>query len=88
MLVIGIILCGTVIGGGAQYISDRRAPTRDWTMALIAGFLGASVGGLLLSLLSGDGISFGPSGIIGSLAGAVLVTVALRWWRTRDTNPA
>jgi uncharacterized membrane protein YeaQ/YmgE (transglycosylase-associated protein family) len=31
--------------------------------------IGSFVGGLLVSLLAGDGLSFRPSGIIGSLVG-------------------
>ena len=32
-------------------------------------------GGLLISLLSGDGLDLKPSGILGSLLGAMLVTI-------------
>ena len=44
-------------------------------MALVAGIAGSFVGGLLSSLLAGDGIDFRPSGIIGSIVGAVIVTL-------------
>ena len=36
------------------------------TLALVAGLGGSFVGGLLASLLAGDGLAFKPSGIIGS----------------------
>ena len=49
----------------------------------MAGLVGSFVGGLIASLISGDGPAFRPSGIIGSLAGAVIVTLAWQWWRMR-----
>lgn len=79
MLILGIILFGMVIGAAAQLILGRHGRPIDWTMAIVSGLLGSFVGGLLISLLAGDGIHLRPSGIIGSLAGAVLVTLA--WTR-------
>lgn len=55
-------------------------------MALGAGIAGSFVGGLLSSLLAGDGLALKPSGIIGSLVGAVIVTAAWRWSKTRSAN--
>ena len=46
----------------------------------MAGLVGSFVGGLLISLLAGDGLDLRPSGIIGSLAGAIVVTAIWRWW--------
>ena len=60
----------------------------DWTMAIVAGLLGSFIGGLLISLLSGDGLDLKPSGIIGSLAGAILVTAGWRWWDSRNKPTA
>jgi uncharacterized membrane protein YeaQ/YmgE (transglycosylase-associated protein family) len=57
-------------------------------MALVAGIAGSFVGGLLISLLAGDGIELRPSGIIGSLAGALLVTLAWQWMRRRSRTTA
>jgi uncharacterized membrane protein YeaQ/YmgE (transglycosylase-associated protein family) len=42
-------------------------------MILLAG---SFVGGLLISLLSGDGLALRPSGIIGSILGAVVLLAA------------
>src|SRR5262249_31997674 len=50
------------------------------TMAIVAGLVGSFVGGLLISLLAGDGLHFRPSGIIGSLVGAVIVTALWRYF--------
>ncbi|MCA1783307.1 MAG: GlsB/YeaQ/YmgE family stress response membrane protein [Dermatophilaceae bacterium] len=81
MLIIAIILFGMLVGAGAQLLLGRRHQSIDWTMAFVAGLVGSFVGGLLSSLLAGDGLALRPSGIIGSLVGAVMVTAA---WRLRE----
>jgi uncharacterized membrane protein YeaQ/YmgE (transglycosylase-associated protein family) len=40
---------------------------------LVAGFAGSFVGGMIGSFLAGDGFNLRPSGIIGSVLGAVIV---------------
>jgi uncharacterized membrane protein YeaQ/YmgE (transglycosylase-associated protein family) len=47
-------------------------------MALVAGLVGSFVGGLLFSLLAGDGLELRASGLIGSFVGAVIVTAIWR----------
>lgn len=84
MLILGIILFGLLIGAAAQLIVGRGRDGIDWGLALIAGLGGSFVGGLLVSLIAGDGIEFRPSGIIGSLVGAVIVTAVAMWWRQRS----
>lgn len=84
MLILGLILFGMLIGAGAQLILGREGGSVDWTMAIVAGLVGSFVGGLLISLLSGDGIAFRASGIIGSLVGAVIATAIWRWYAGRS----
>jgi uncharacterized membrane protein YeaQ/YmgE (transglycosylase-associated protein family) len=55
-------------------------------MALGAGLIGSFVGGLLGSLLFGDGLELRPSGIIGSIVGAIIVTLIWRRFQARGTN--
>ncbi|MEE9964324.1 MAG: GlsB/YeaQ/YmgE family stress response membrane protein [Propionicimonas sp.] len=86
MLIIGLVLFGMLVGAGAQLILGRSRKGLDWTLAIVAGLLGSFVGGLLLSLLSGEGLEFGPSGIIGSLVGALIVTAVWTWWKGRSTD--
>ena len=83
MLILGIILFGMIVGGLAQFILGRGMNDINWPMALASGLVGSFVGGLLVSLLSGDGLELRASGLIGSLVGAVLVTLAWQWWRGR-----
>jgi len=74
-LILGLIVFGMAIGWIAQLILGRggRGRQNNWGEALVAGLLGSFVGGLLVSLISGDGLELRPSGIIGSIAGAVIV---------------
>jgi uncharacterized membrane protein YeaQ/YmgE (transglycosylase-associated protein family) len=83
MLLLGIILFGMLIGAAAQLIVGRSARGVDWGPALAAGIVGSFIGGLSISLISGNGLAFRPTGIIGSLAGAIIVTLAWQWWRGR-----
>lgn len=86
MLIIAIILFGMLIGAGAQMLLGRSASDINWPMAFASGLIGSLVGGLLVSLLSGDGLELRASGIIGSLVGAVIVTVAWQWHRGRTSS--
>ena len=84
MLLLGIIVFGTLVGAGAQLILGRSHRSIDWTKAIVAGLVGSFIGGLLISLMSGDGLALKPSGVIGSLAGAIMVTAGWRWWDGRN----
>ncbi|AHD19755.1 membrane protein [Rhodococcus pyridinivorans SB3094] len=84
MLIIGIILFGLLVGAVAQLVVGRSGTGIDWTLALVAGVGDSFIGGLLISLLAGDGLELRPSGIIGSLAGAIIVTAAWSVWKSRS----
>jgi uncharacterized membrane protein YeaQ/YmgE (transglycosylase-associated protein family) len=84
MLILGIILTGMLVGAAAQYVLGRAKGGVDWPVAFGAGIAGSFVGGLLGSLLNGDGLALRPSGIIGSFVGAVIVTIFWQWWRRRS----
>ena len=88
MLILAIILFGMIVGAGAQLILGRKHGRVDWTLAILAGLIGSFIGGLLISLLSGDGLDLKPSGIIGSLVGAIIVTAGWRWWEGRNKPTA
>lgn len=83
MLILGIILFGLLVGWVAQFILNRDGETTDWTMAIIAGLGGSFVGGLLFSLIAGDGLALKPSGLIGSIVGALVITAGWQWYATR-----
>jgi uncharacterized membrane protein YeaQ/YmgE (transglycosylase-associated protein family) len=86
MFFIAIILWGMLIGAGAQLILGRERGRIDWTMALVSGLLGSLVGGMIFSLIAGEGFELRPVGIIGSVVGAVIVTLAWRWWAGRSAT--
>jgi uncharacterized membrane protein YeaQ/YmgE (transglycosylase-associated protein family) len=88
MLIIGLLLFGMLVGAAAQLLLGSRVKGINWTTALVAGLLGSFVGGLLISLLAGDGLDLRPSGIIGSIGGALLVTLAWSWWQGRTSDAA
>ncbi len=84
MLILAIILFGMLIGAGAQFLLGRGDSGVNWPLAFVSGLVGSFVGGLLISLLAGDGIELHASGIIGSLIGAVIVTAGWQWWQGRS----
>ena len=86
MLILGILLFGMLVGAAAQLLLGSRVKGINWTTALVAGLVGSFVGGLLISLLAGDGLDLRPSGIIGSIVGALLVALAWGWWQGRTSH--
>jgi uncharacterized membrane protein YeaQ/YmgE (transglycosylase-associated protein family) len=84
MLILAIILFGMITGAAAQLLLGRSARGIDWTLAFCAGLIGSFVGGLLISLISGDGLDLKASGIIGSIIGAVIAL--LIWMAVQRRN--
>lgn len=84
MLILALLLFGFMVGAIAQFLLGRDGGRIDWTMALVAGLAGSFVGGLLFSLLAGDGLAIRPSGLIGSIVGAVIVTAIWKWYDGRQ----
>lgn len=78
MLILAIILFGMLVGAAAQKILGYGSRGVDLGRAIVAGLVGSFVGGLVLSLLAGDGLDLRPSGILGSILGAVIVTFVLK----------
>jgi len=83
VLILAILVFGMAAGGLAQLLMGRSGSRIDWSMALIAGLTGSFVGGLLVSLIAGDGLSLRASGLIGSIVGAVIVTAV---WVQLDSS--
>lgn len=76
MLIIAMLVFGMAVGWVAQLIVSPGRP--DWGRNLVAGLVGSFVGGTVGSLLAGDGLAIRPSGVIGSILGAIVVLVAWR----------
>ncbi|GAC56014.1 hypothetical protein GOHSU_02_01600 [Gordonia hirsuta DSM 44140 = NBRC 16056] len=89
MLIIGIILWGMLIGAAAQLLlGANKHGGVNWTVALAAGIVGSFLGGLIIGLITGHGFEFRPSGIIGSLVGALILTALWVWFDRNKGNPA
>lgn len=77
MLILFVIVWGMAAGWVAQMILGRagKGPggRNDWAEALGAGLVGSLVGGLLSSLIAGDGFDLKLSGLLGTIVGAVIV---------------
>jgi uncharacterized membrane protein YeaQ/YmgE (transglycosylase-associated protein family) len=71
LLILVLLAFGMLVGWLAQLFLGLG--TRPNGQSLVAGIVGSFVGGLLLSLLAGDGLALRPSGLIGSFVGAVIV---------------
>ena len=84
MLILAIILFGMIAGAAAQLLLGRSTRGIDWSLAFAAGLAGSFVGGLLISLLAGDGLDLRPSGLIGSIVGALIVTAGWLWFKRRS----
>lgn len=77
MLILAMIVLGLAAGWVAQLVLGKGRQI-DWTMALVTGLIGSFVGGLLASLVAGDGLKLRPSGLIGSIVGAIVVLAVVR----------
>ena len=87
MLIIAIILLGMIAGFVARWIVTSFSKA-DFSLAEAfgAGLAGSFVGGLLLSLLTGNGIDLHATGIIGSIIGAVVILATWALVRTRSAQ--
>ena len=77
MLILAILVIGIAAGWIAELVVNRGQKV-NWTEALVVGLVGSFVGGLLASLIAGDGFNIRMSGLIGSIVGAIIV---LAIWR-------
>jgi uncharacterized membrane protein YeaQ/YmgE (transglycosylase-associated protein family) len=75
MILLFILVWGMFAGWIAHLLLARNQPI-NWAELLVVGLAGSFVGGLLVSLISGDGLALRPSGIIGSIIGAVILLTA------------
>lgn len=90
MLILAILGLGMGIGALAQFVVGRSGPGGrvNWGLALAAGFIGSFVGGLLASLLAGDGLALKPSGLIGTFVGAIIVSAGWQYYDRRRADAA
>jgi uncharacterized membrane protein YeaQ/YmgE (transglycosylase-associated protein family) len=78
VIILFIIVWGMAAGWIAQLIMGEGT---NWGQALGIGIAGSLIGGLIGSLIAGDGLELRFSGIIGSILGAVILLAILRMVR-------
>ena len=83
MLILAILAIGLASGWVAQLVLGRN--TQNRSEAFAAGMIGSLLGGLLVSLVAGDGIAIRPTGLIGSILGAIIVLAIWTLVRGRST---
>jgi uncharacterized membrane protein YeaQ/YmgE (transglycosylase-associated protein family) len=81
-LILALILIGMIAGFVAEKVVYPHWKV-DWTEAFIVGIVGSFLGGLTASFIAGDGFSLRPSGLIGSMLGAIVVLAILKFVRGR-----
>lgn len=72
-LILYIILLGMFAGWIAKLLVARQRDDLSWGELLLAGVAGSFVGGLIGNLVSGNGFRIHPSGLVGTVIGAVIV---------------
>jgi uncharacterized membrane protein YeaQ/YmgE (transglycosylase-associated protein family) len=82
---IGLFIIGIIAGAIARFLVPGRDPLGFLGTALL-GIVGSFVGGLLWSVLTGDGLQLQTVGLIGSIIGAVIALLIYRAAVGRDTG--
>ena len=77
VLILAVLVLG-LAAGWASNLLVGRGKKMSWAQLLTIGIAGSFVGGLLGSLIFGDGFAIRPSGLIGSIVGATLVLLGVR----------
>jgi uncharacterized membrane protein YeaQ/YmgE (transglycosylase-associated protein family) len=78
MALLGLIVPGLIVG----LVARMLVPTgRHYGClgTILLGVVGSFVGGTLASVVAGDGFDISSAGWIGSIIGAVIVLLVVRW---------
>jgi len=86
VLILAIVVVGLAAGWAAHLLVGRE--NAKWSQLFVIGVAGSFVGGLLASLVAGDGLALRPSGLIGSIVGATLVLLGMRVLPSRPQSSA
>jgi uncharacterized membrane protein YeaQ/YmgE (transglycosylase-associated protein family) len=82
VILLFLLVWGMAAGYIAHWLLDRGHRV-NWADMLIAGLVGSFLGGLVVSLLAGDGLALKPSGLIGSVLGAIVVLAIVGSFRRK-----
>jgi uncharacterized membrane protein YeaQ/YmgE (transglycosylase-associated protein family) len=70
-LLLAFIVIALVAGFIANFLVAGKRKYENWELFFIV-IVGSFVGGLIFSLIAGDGIELRPSGLVGSIIGAIV----------------
>lgn len=78
--ILALIVIPLAAGYIANLLVGKGKGFQPWEL-FVAGIIGSFVGGLLLNLITGDGLELTISGLIGSTIGAIIVLAIWGWLR-------
>jgi uncharacterized membrane protein YeaQ/YmgE (transglycosylase-associated protein family) len=79
------IVIGLIAGAAARFLVPGPDPM-GWIGTIILGVVGSFVGGFLANLLFGGTVALSPTGIVGSIIGAIVVLLVWRQVGGRRTT--
>jgi len=80
--ILALVVIPLAAGYIANFVVGKGKGFEPWEL-FVAGIIGSFVGGLLLNLLTGDGLDLTISGLIGSTIGAIIVLAIWGWLRSK-----
>lgn len=85
--ILAMVVIGMVAGGIASKVVYPEWRI-DWTEAFVVGLGGSFLGGITANIITGNGFSFGVSGLIGSTIMAIILLAIVKWVRGRAVAAA
>ena len=82
--IIGWCLFGLVVGAVSRFLLPGKDPM-SWLMTGVTGVVGSFAFGLIFYLMFGNEAGIQPAGFIGSVIGAVLVLIGVRYMKGSQT---
>lgn len=81
-MLLAFIVIALVAGYVANFVWGKGHGYLPWELFLV-GIVGSFVGGLIFAFVAGDGFELRPSGLIGSVIGAIVALPIYGWLRDR-----
>lgn len=82
MSLIWFLVIGLIAGFVARWIVPGRDPM-GWLGTMVLGVVGSFVGGTLAALIFDGTLDVTPTGLVGSIVGAIIVLLVWRNWAGR-----
>ncbi len=90
VLLVTMLVIGVIAGVIAHYVHNNfisKVPKKDsvtWTETLLVGVAGSYVGGFINFLLGASSTMVAPSSIGMSVLGAIILLMALEYWKMKQ----